>query len=42
MLPFAKNKARMQKFEETGDSRYIYQNELDNSGLNPILLIENL
>ena len=24
-----KNKERIQKFEETGDSRYIYQNELD-------------
>ena len=27
--PFAKNKKRIQKFKETGDSRYIYQNELD-------------
>ena len=27
--PFTKNKERMQKFIETGDSRYIYQNELD-------------
>ena len=27
--PFIKNKQRMQKFKETGDSRYIYQNELD-------------
>ena len=26
---FAKNKQRIQKFKETGDSRYIYQNELD-------------
>ena len=24
-----KNKKRIQKFKETGDSRYIYQNELD-------------
>ena len=24
-----KNKQRTQKFKETGDSRYIYQNELD-------------
>ena len=24
-----KNKERIQKFKETGDSRYIYQNELD-------------
>ena len=27
--PFTKNKERIQKFTETGDSRYIYQNELD-------------
>ena len=27
--PFTKNKKRMKKFKETGDSRYIYQNELD-------------
>ena len=27
--PFTKNKQRIQKFKETGDSRYIYQNELD-------------
>ena len=26
--PFAKNKEKIQKFEETGDSRYIYQYEL--------------
>ena len=26
--PFTKNKERIQKFEETRDSRYIYQNEL--------------
>ena len=26
---FTKNKAREQKFKETGNSRYIYQNELD-------------
>ena len=24
--PFTKNKVRMKKFKETGDSRYIYQN----------------
>ena len=29
--PFTKNKERIQKFKETGDSRYIYQNELDNA-----------
>ena len=27
-----KNKERMQKFKETGDLRYIYQNELDKAG----------
>ena len=26
---FTKNKERIQKFKETGDSRYIYGNELD-------------
>ena len=28
-VPFTKNKERIQKFKETGGSRYIYQNELD-------------
>ena len=27
--PFTKNKERIKKFKEIGDSRYIYQNELD-------------
>ena len=27
--PFTKNKERIQKFKETGDWRYIYQNELE-------------
>ena len=27
--PFTKNKKRMRNFKETGDSRYIYPNELD-------------
>ena len=27
--PFTKNKERIQKLKETGDSRYIYQNEQD-------------
>ena len=26
--PFTKNKERIQKFKETGDSRYIFKNEL--------------
>ena len=27
--PFTKNKERIQKFKETEDSQYIYQNELN-------------
>ena len=27
--PFAKNKERIQKFKETGDTSYIYKNELN-------------
>ena len=27
--PFTKNKKRIQKFKETGDTNYIYKNELD-------------
>ena len=27
--PFTKKKERIQKFKETGNSQYIYQNELD-------------
>ena len=27
--PFTKNKERIQKLKKTGDSRYIYRNELD-------------
>ena len=27
--PFTKNKQRIQKFLETGDTNYIYKNELD-------------
>ena len=27
--PFTKNKERIQKFKETGDTNYIYNNELD-------------
>ena len=29
--PFTKNKEKIQKFKETEDSRYIYQNELEKS-----------
>ena len=28
-VPFTKNKDRIQKFKETGDTSYIYKNELD-------------
>ena len=27
--PFTQNKERIQKFKQTGDSRYIYKNKLD-------------
>ena len=27
--PFTKNKKRIQKFKETGSTKYIYKNELD-------------
>ena len=27
--PFTNNKERIQKFKETGDTKYIYRNELD-------------
>ena len=27
--PFTKNKERIQKFKETGDTKYIYKNKLD-------------
>ena len=30
---FTKNKERFQKFNETGDSRFFYQNELDKTCL---------
>ena len=30
---FTRNKERIQKFKEIGDSRYIYQNELDKACL---------
>ena len=40
--PFTKNKERIQKFKETGDSRYIYQNELDKAYFNMTWLMEIL
>ena len=32
-MPFAKNKERIQKFKETGDSRYIYKYESEKACL---------
>ena len=40
--PFTKNKERMQKFKETGDSRYIYQGEIDKLVFNMTWLMEIL
>ena len=38
--PFTKNKERIQIFEETGDSQYIYQNELDKACFNMTWLMD--
>ena len=40
--PFTKNKERIQKFKETGDSRYIYQKELDTIAFNMTWVMEIL
>ena len=40
--PFTKNKERIQKFKETGDSRYIYQNELDKAFFQHDMAYEDL
>ena len=40
--PFNKNKQRIQKFKETGDTSYNYKNELDKACFNMIWLIEIL
>ena len=39
---FTKNKERIEKFKETGDSRYIYQNELKKLAFSMTWLLENL
>ena len=39
--PFTKNKERIQKFKETGDSRYIYKNELDKACFQHGMVYEN-
>ena len=40
--PFTKNKESVQKFKETGDSRYINRNELEKLPFNMIWLMEIL
>ena len=40
--PFTKSKERIEKFKETGNSRYIYQHELDKACFNMIWLMEIL
>ena len=40
--PFTKNKERILKFKETGDTIYIYQNELDKHVFNMTWLMEIL
>ena len=36
--PFPKNKERIEKFKETGDTSYIYKNELDKACFNTMWL----
>ena len=38
---FTRNKERTQKFKETGDSRYIYRNELDKACLQHDMAFED-
>ena len=40
--PFTKNKKRIKKLKETGDTNYIYKNELDNIVFNTTWLMEIL
>ena len=40
--PFALNKERIKKFKETGESRYIYQNYLNEACFNMIWLMDIL
>ena len=39
---FSKTRERIQKFKETGDSRYIYQKELDTIAFNMTWVMEIL
>ena len=41
-VPFTKNKERIQKFKESDDSRYIYQNQLNKACFSMIWLMEIL
>ena len=40
--PFTQNKERMQKFKETGDSRYVYKEGLDKACFQMAWLMEIL
>ena len=40
--PFTKNKEQIKKIKETGDSRYIYQNELDKACFQHDMAYEDL
>ena len=40
--PFTKNKERIQKFKETGDRNYIYQNELNKACFQHDMAYEDL
>ena len=40
--PFTKNKERIQKFKETGDTNYIYKNELDTACFQHDMVMEIL
>ena len=40
--PFTKNKERVQKFRETEDLRYIYENELDKACFQMTYILEIL
>ena len=40
--PFTKNKERIRKFKETGDSRYIHKNKLDKACFQHDMLMEIL
>ena len=37
--PFTRHKERIKKFKQTGDTHYIYRNELDKACFNTILLM---